>query len=417
MSSRRRNRARGAAPPAKTPETLECAALETTAKVIESHHRLAQEVQELRARNARLEQQLADRTRQLERGQTLEAMGRLAGGVAHDFNNLLGAILGCLFTARMQGDLPAPVVEDLEQAQQLCKRGGQLTAQLLGVARQQGGRVEAIDGYRLLRDLGTLLEGALPPSIELRLEFGEGRPVVWGDRSHLHAALLNLALNAQDAMPQGGTLTLRTWAPPGRWLIQVEDTGTGIPDELHDKVFEPFFTTKGVGAGTGLGLSVVHATAEELGGWVRLEAVSGRGALFTLSLPVAEASSNLPQRRRLRRGTALLVVEDEAPVARMMVAALEGQGYEVLLATGGADALELLHAHRSRVALVLLDLVLPGMSAESIYRLLRAVAPELPVLFTTGREDLAHSLDPSVAVLPKPFTDTELLAAVATALA
>lgn len=415
MSSRRRNQAHREDTPANNPKAAECAALETSAAALETQRRLAQEVQELRARNARLEQQLADRTRLLQQGQTLEAMGRLAGGVAHDFNNLLGAILGCLYTARMQGELPAPVVEDLEQAQQLCKRGGQLTAQLLGVARQQGGRVEAIDGYGLLRDLGTLLKGALPPSIELRLEFGEGHPVVRGDRSHLHTALLNLALNAQDAMPQGGTLTLRTWAPPGRWLIQVEDTGFGIPKELHHKVFEPFFTTKAVGTGTGLGLSLVHATAAELGGWVRLEPASERGARFTLSLPVVKAGTNRPQRGRRR--SFLLVVEDEAPVARMMVAALESQGHQVLLAATGADALELLHALRSQVALVLLDLVLPGMSAESLYRLLRAVAPGLPVLFTTGREDLARSLDPGVAVLPKPFTDTELLAAVAAALA
>ena len=408
---------------------LERAVVDRTDELTATNVQLSREVEErarveeqLRTLNETLEQRVTERTRELRRSQTLDAMGRLAGGVAHDFNNLLGGVLGCLYTARLQGEIPPVALEELERAQQLCKRGGQLTAQLLAVARQGSGQAEAVDGLRLLRDLGSLLERTLPLHIRFHLEVEGVLPVLWADRSRLHTALLNLVLNARDAMPEGGTITLRSWAPPGRWLIQVQDTGPGVPDVLREKVFEPFFTTKEVGEGTGLGLSLVHATAEELGGTVRLDSAPGSGARFTLSLPVAEGVSRLVQPQSLEvvhplGAGPLLVVEDEPPVARMMVAALEDGGYSVLMADTGTAALEQLTAHRDEVALVLLDLVLPGVSAESIYRLLRSVAPELPVLFTTGREDLARRLDPDVLVLPKPFTDTELLAAVAAVLA
>ncbi len=367
--------------------------------------------------------------RELRRSQTLEAMGRLAGGVAHDFNNLLGGILGCLYAARLcaRSD-PDAVIEELDRARQICKHGGELTRQLLTVARRRVGGVEPIPLSALLREVRGLLERTVPKNIRVVLECDPVLPTIRADRSLLTTAVLNLGFNGCDAMRDGGTLTLsgrwdRAGPGPGTAVIRVSDTGVGMPPEIQDRIFEPFFTTKAPEEGTGLGLAMVYATVKECRGEIEVESAPGQGATFTLRIPASgaapspEASPAAPAAGHPATEGVVLVVEDEDDVARMMTHALGRHGYRALRAATGLEALELLKDHRESIGLVVLDLLLPEFGGENVYRFLRSLVPDLAVLLATGREDLARNLDPEAPVLPKPFGEEEFLEAVAAAVA
>lgn len=361
--------------------------------------------------------------KELRRSQTLEAVGRLAGGVAHDFNNLLGGVLGCLYAARMEARGNPAVLEELERAQGLCRRGGEMTRQLLTVARKRAGREESIPVAGLMEETRAFLERTLPKHIRLSFQAEKDLPRVRGDGSLLTSALLNLGLNARDAMPRGGTLTLAArkiafGGGRGGVELEVSDTGCGMPRELQDKIFEPFFTTKGPDEGSGMGLAMAYATVKECGGEITLRSEPGQGASFLFRLPAEERPSRpIPGSPGFGAGGhplaegPILVVEDEAEVARMITGVLVRHGYETLEAATGLEALEAVRNHRDTVALVLLDLMLPELGGEDVYRFLKALAPDLPVLFTTGREDLARKIDPRAPLLPKPFGDRELLGA------
>ena len=397
----------------RTHEDLERRVRERTAELEEAKRRLEADF----AARERAEAERERLREELQRARILEAVGQLAGGVAHDFNNLLGSILGCLYVLRLGADAEARV--ELDRIQELCKRGGELTRQLLAVARRRGGKVGSVLLEGLLEEVRVLLERTLPKHIRLTVEAEGGLPPVRGDRSLLSVALLNLGLNARDAMPEGGHLRVRARAAgPGVVEVVVEDTGVGIPPEIRDRVFEPFFSTKPPGEGTGLGLSMVYATVEECGGSVSLRSGPGRGTTVVLRLPADRAvretaDGPLPEGpgRHPLTSAPVLVVEDEDDVARMIQGSLGRHGYRTLRARNGLEALEAVRDHREDLGGVLLDLVLPELGGDAVFRFLRSLVPDLPVLFITGREDRARGLDETTPVLAKPFSDADLLRA------
>ena len=362
--------------------------------------------------------------RRLRRSQTLEAVGRLAGGVAHDFNNLLGSILGCVYAVQLEVPPDSPVMDDIQRIRQLCKRGGDLTRRLLAVSRRSTGEAVPVALNDVMETVHLLLRRTLPRDIELVFSVEPRLPSIRGEPSALVSAFLNLGMNARDAMPNGGTLVVHARRETGETgredvVVEVADTGVGIPEDLHDRVFEPFFTTKPPGQGTGLGLANVYTAVRECGGEVTLRSEKGRGTVFRLQFPAVETGAPSPAGDRpaaghpLTAGT-ILVVEDEAEITRMIASVLSRHGYHVRTAVNGVDALELVRDHRDRIAGVALDLMLPGLSGEHLYRILRSLAPEIPVLFITGREDLACDVEPDTPRLPKPFTEEDMLRALET---
>lgn len=380
-------------------------------------------LQEDIAARRRAEEEKESLERELRQSRVLEAVGQLAGGVAHDFNNILGSVIGCLYAAKLRAGADPTLRDELERAQALCKRGGELTRQLLTVARRRPGRPQTQDLSGLFEEARVLLERTLPKSIALEIDLEPGLPAVRADRSMFTAALLNLGLNARDAMPHGGRLQVsarRTASGDagGEWVdVEVTDTGVGIPAALQDRVFDPFFTTKAPGEGTGLGLSMVEATVCECGGRVSLRSRPGAGTTFCLRFPAEPPAVRgcAPTGTTCHPCTAspVLVVEDEEAVARMVVQVLEAFGYATLRAANGVEALERLRDHRGDLGLVILDLILPELSGEEVYRLLKGLAPEVAVLLVTGREDRARALAPGAPLLAKPFTPDELIDAVA----
>ncbi len=398
--------------------------------------RVRERTEELEAAKEQLEHDIRARIRveeerdrleeRVRRSQALEAVGRLAGGVAHDFNNLLGSILACAYASRTRAGDPESVTQEMERIQALCQQGGEVTRHLLTVAREPPDVLQSIDLRAELDRLRVLLERAMGRAVAVRVRAGDRPLWVRVDRGLITAALLNLCLNARDAMEAGGTLTVdarRRREGDRDWVaVSVADTGPGIPEGLRDRIFQPFFTTKEGGRGTGLGLSTALATAQRFGGTIEVASSPGRGATFTLTLPAeqgmpppapASAAANAVEAPRPGgRPPLLLVVEDEEDVGRMMEAALTAEGYRVIRARSGIVALEAVRDHREEIRLALLDLVLPGLGGHEVYRLLRSLAPEIPVAFATGREDLAAAADPKIPRLVKPFTDRELVEAV-----
>ncbi len=399
-------------------DELERRVLERTAQLEDAKAALERDI-EARRRAERAKEELE---RTLRHSQALEAVGRLAGGVAHDFNNLLGAVLACSWAARLEDASPEQVRRELERIQDLCKQGGEVTRQLLAVARQSPARVAPLDLRHELGQILVLVERACPRTVSVTFDVGEEIPRVVGDRALLTTALLNLCLNARDAMPGGGTLTLRAERERGEggdeWvLIRVSDTGEGIPKDLQDRVFQPFFSTKRKGRGVGLGLSMAFATARDMGGSLMVDSEPGRGATFTFRLPAytqadddAFAFSRTEEEGEGRRPVdgAVLVVEDEEDIARMVTDVLTRGGVRVLRARTGLEALEVVRDRADELRLVLLDLMLPELPGTSIHQVLRATVPDLPVVFMSGRDDVAAQAAPAVPLLRKPFTESEL---------
>ncbi len=389
---------------------------EKTDELEQAKRRLEQDIE---ARK-RAEQEKAGLERKLRRSQTLEAVGQLAGGVAHDFNNLLGSILGCVYVLQLAAPGESPAQDDLQRIRELCKRGGDLTRQLLSVARKGRSRVGPVNLAGVLRSVHLLLRRTVPQGVQVVFDVPDDLPEVRGNPSNLMTAFLNLGLNARDAMPGGGVLRVEARADGGRSVrVTVSDTGTGIPRAIQDRVFEPFFTTKDPGKGTGLGLSSVYTAVQEGGGEISLASSVGEGTVFTVTLPAAEPRPGTAAREGrdhpLTPGE-VLVVEDEDPIARMISGVLADHGYRVARVATGIEALERIRDRGDDIGLVCLDLLLPGVGGIDLYRLLQGVAPDLPVLFVTGREDLVGQLDRDLPHLPKPFTAEDLLRAVETVL-
>ena len=326
---------------------------------------------------------------QLRRAQRMEAVGRLAGGVAHDFNNLLQAMLGLTQLERLRGGDPSPSVERLQEMEELLRRGAQLTQQLLLFSRREEPKTERFDLNDGIRDTAKLLQRLLRADVTLAFALAAEPLPVEADRGQIGQVCMNLAVNGADAMPEGGTLTVRSGRERDDVWFSVTDTGHGIPEAIRDHIFEPFFTTKGDQRGTGLGLAVVHGIVTQHGGEVEVESTVGTGTTFRVLLPrrADEGDAAAPEAARataLPRGDGqrVLLVEDNDAVRRAFERLLVRLGYEVR-AVGSAEEAELLPTPQP-FTLLLTDMVLPGMSGAVLAARLRERWPALRVIFMSG---------------------------------
>jgi len=363
---------------------------------------------------------------QLRQAQKMEAIGRLAGGIAHDFNNILTVITG--YSRLLLEAIPAdaPEHEDAERIRQAADRASSLTQQLLTFSRRGLARATVVDINEVVRDACRMLDRVIGEHVDVRLSLDATAPLVESDEAQLQQVVVNLALNARDAMPDGGILSIETTdgsAAPwigglaGRVvLLTVSDTGVGMPGELRERAFEPFFTTKPAGQGTGLGLSSVYATVSQAGGRIRLLSEPGLGTTVWIALPVVDAG----EARRPASGSPvaagaagawILLAEDEQAVRSLVERILRRAGYEVLSAPDARAALELEAGHRGVIDLLVSDVVMPGMSGLELARELQARRPGTGVLLISGytEESVATSGPQSFDLLGKPFTDSELL--------
>jgi PAS domain S-box-containing protein len=385
---------------------------------------------ELRLRGVLLDiterKQLEDELRQ---AQKMEAVGKLAGGVAHDFRNILTVIHGYGELLLAMQEAGGDATEYLRQICEAANRGNQLTRQLLAFSRKQDIRIELVDLNAVVESTTKMLGVLLGEDVALGKELARPLPPIQADAGQLTQVLMNLAVNARDAMPIGGRLTIKTAevgfteqdkavdadVRPGKFAcLSVADTGTGIPPEVLPHIFEPFFTTKDIGKGTGLGLSTVYGIIQQHGGWIKVETALNQGTTLHLYLPATEAQPKSflePSVASSRTGHSetILLVEDDALVLEMAAAALEGQSYRVLRAGSGPAALRLWTEHLGRVDLLLTDIVMPeGMSGWDVIKRLRAENPRLKTIATSGyAPEAPHGLD--VAMLPKPYRATTLL--------
>ena len=360
---------------------------------------------------------------QLRHAQKMEAVGRLAGGIAHDFNNLLTAIGG--YSELLLDRARAEDRADLEQILDATERASALTKQLLAFTRRQVVRRETLDLNAIVADMDKLLRRLIGTDVELETVLARDLARVEADRSQLEQVVVNLALNARDAMDGGGRLLIST-ANAGEWVrLEVEDTGSGIPDEIRVHIFEPFFTTKPAGRGTGLGLSTVLGIVEQTGGQITLESRDGEGARFEILLPAASAAKPIPAAprvkppHRLAGGETVLVVEDDENIRGLVVRSLREHGYDVVEAASGAEALERWSERAESVQLVFSDIIMPGMSGVALVERLAEERPDVRILLMSGFTDPTV---PDLALngaqfLEKPFTLDELLTAVRSALA
>jgi signal transduction histidine kinase len=365
--------------------------------------------------------------RDLAQAQKLEAIGRLAGGVAHDFNNVLTAILGSAELLMLDTPRGASTREELEIIRDAATRAQELIRQLLAFSARQVLQPAVIDLNALVTNVGRMLRRLLGEDLALATELAPDLGAVRADAGQVEQVLVNLAVNARDAMPDGGALTIRTMnvdmpasadLPDGRYvLVEVADTGIGMDAATLARVFEPFFTTKERGKGTGLGLATVYGIVRQSGGQITVTSTPGAGAVFRIHLPRVDAPVDAA--REVRPVTApaagsetILVAEDERMVRVLIRKVLEQAGYTVLLADGGAEALQLAERHAGRIHLLVTDVVMPGMNGRELARRLVEGRPDTKVLYLSGYADDAverHGmLDPGTAFMQKPFSPSGL---------
>lgn len=370
----------------------------------------------------------------LFRAQKLEALGRLAGGIAHDFNNLLTVILGraYLLLARLRGDDPAR--RDLELIRTTAERAAALTRQLLAFSRRQALQPVVLDLNAVVGELVPMLRSLLGEDIQLQSRLAPSLGAVRADRAQLEQVILNLVVNARDAMPEGGVLTLETRevpadhpelraepdaAPGPHVALVVRDTGVGMDAATLARIFEPFFSTKPASQGTGLGLATVYGVVRQSGGVIRVWSAPGAGATFAVYLPRVDGkparAEDLPSVPASGWET-VLVAEDEADLRELVREVLEAAGYRVLAARTADEALRLTREHAGPIHLVLTDVVMPGMSGPALAREVQARRAEARVLFMSGHAGRSANptepLDPAAPRLEKPFTPDALVVAV-----
>lgn len=387
---------------------------------------------------------------QLEQAQRLEGLGQLAGGVAHDFNNLIGVILN--YAAFVGEEIDTAVAEpgqtakwkaaaeDIGQIQRAAGRAAGLTRQLLSFARREVIQPRVIDLNDLVRNMASVLRRTLGADLWLATRLAKDLPAVLVDPGQIDQMILNLAVNARDAMPEGGTLTISTdeievdrafaaeWSSvqPGHYVrIQVADTGCGMTPEVIKHAFEPFYTTKSKGSGSGLGLATVYGSVTQAEGHVRIESQVDVGTTFTILLPATKqalaASPPTERRGSGSNGETVLVVEDEDALREVTRRLLTRQGYQVLSAANGAEAVVAAQTFQGPIDLLLTDVIMPQMLGKEAAQAISAARPEIRVLYMSGYAQpvLASEgrLEPNVTLLDKPFTEQELLAKVGDVLA
>jgi two-component system cell cycle sensor histidine kinase/response regulator CckA len=385
---------------------------------------------------------------QINQSQKMDMVGQLAGGIAHDFNNVLSAIMMAndfLLNAHKPTD---PSFQDIMQIKQNATRAATLVRQLLAFSRRQTLRPQVLDLGDALSDLTMLLRRLIGEKVKLDLVHGRDLWPVKVDVSQFEQVIVNLAVNARDAMPEGGTLTVRTanlstaesghlaykGMPAADYVrIDISDTGTGISPEIVDKIFEPFFSTKEVGKGTGLGLSTVYGIVKQTGGFIYVDSEPGKGSSFRIFLPrhhpeqdvqpdsvaangaAREGSEAKPRADLTGQGT-ILLVEDEEGLRSLNARGLRSRGYSVIEASNGIEALEALEEKNGAVDLVVSDVVMPEMDGPTLLKTMRTRNPGLKIIFVSGyAEDAFEKSLPEnqqFAFLPKPFTLSQLVAAV-----
>ena len=401
----------------------------------------------LRARKRQYEVRdyLLERTRTEERvreAQKMEAVGQLAGGVAHEVNNMMTVVLGfgdfALRRLRQASELVGAqaleaVRADVEEIVKAGKRAATITEQLLAFSRRQPRRAVLLRVQQVIPDLEKLLRRLAGASIEIDLRLPADLPPIRVDRTQLEQAIVNLVINARDAITGFGTITIEaqgvelgqefarhrgvTLSREGRWLeLTVTDSGSGMDADTRARAFDPFFTTKPVGHGTGLGLSTVYGIVKQSGGYVWLDSEPGRGTTVRIQLPEAEGAPEeepVQPRALAPGGETVMVVEDEPVVRRLTRTALEESGYKVMEAGDGAEALALLARTNGQVDLVLSDVVMPHMGGKALDEALRRQRPELPLLFMSGYagQEVADRglLSPDASFIQKPFSPQELV--------
>ena len=365
---------------------------------------------------------------QFFQAQKLDAVGRLAGGIAHDFNNMLLVIMGSVGMLLEGKDDRDPQWNDLRAIEDAAESARGLTRQLLAVARKQVFTVADVDINTIVRDIEDMLRRSLGDDVRFTLRLSPVPLVVRADTGQLHQVLLNLVVNARDAMPHGGALTLTTraaTAPDGAEIaaVDVADTGAGMDAETLAHVFEPFFTTKGQ-AGTGLGLATVYGIVSQSGGRVSVESAPGKGSIFTITLPRLQseaAAKASPEEATVRGGTeTVLVVDDSEPVLSLTGRIMDRAGYQVLTAPNAEWALSVAARHPGPIDLLLTDVMMPGMSGPQLAERLAMLRPNARVLFMTGYQRATPNGEPLVRegarLLEKPFKPDALLRAVRHAL-
>lgn len=399
--------------------------------VTEQRRREREQLEQIDTATTQLAAEIAERERtesQLRQAQKMDALGKLTGGIAHDFNNLLTSIITGidLINRQVEAGNPEGVQRFADAALGSARRAASLTHRLLAFARQQPLDARATDVNERVRSVEEMSRRVLGETVDLRANLAYGRMVASVDGNQLDNAVLNLLINARDAMPTGGTITLSTRLesvtdsddlPPGAFVVlTVSDTGTGIEPDLLEKVFEPFFTTKPIGKGTGLGLSMIYGFARQSGGRVRIVSELGKGTDVSLWLPVDEGEIEpvkvRPARLENGNGERVLIVEDTDALRELTCAALQQGGYHCIATGSIEEALRLLRGDES-VDLLLTDVGMPDMDGRELAKVARAWRPALPVLFMTGYAenavDPARFLAPGMELLLKPFEVDTLL--------
>ena len=380
--------------------------------------------QRVEQRTAELMKEVAAREKaqeQLRQAQKMETIGQLTGGVAHDFNNLLMAVMGNLDLLRKRVPDDPRLHRLIDGALQGAERGASLTQRLLAFARQQDLKAMPVNMGALIYGMIDLLERSLGPRIALRLDIPDNLPPASIDANQLELAILNLAINSRDAMPDGGSIDIKVVEyrasgdpalQPGNYLkVSVIDTGKGMTGETLKKAIEPFFSSKPLGKGTGLGLSMVHGLAVQLGGALQLSSTVGKGTTATLVLPVATAAPEIESPAqavpKVNRSAVILYVDDDPLIAMSTMEMLEDLGHQVIGANSGPHALDIIKSEQP-IDLMMTDHVMPGMTGIELAAASREVRPSLPILLATGYADLPEGAQLDLPRLAKPYHQDQL---------
>jgi signal transduction histidine kinase len=386
--------------------------------------RVKDRVADLEAANLKLQHEMEQRQRAetaLVQSQKMEAIGQLTGGLAHDFNNLLTAVVGNLDLIRMRAADPR-IVRQADSAFKAAERGSKLTAQLLAFSRTQKLATVPVDLNQLITGMSQLLNQTLGAEIAVEIDLADELPHALADTNQLELAILNLSINARDAMAHGGTLTISTRQDPldkERIIVCVADTGTGMPPEVVARAFDPFFTTKPPGKGTGLGLSQVYGIVRQIGGDVTIDTAPGKGTRINIALRVAHAvaaQENIELPHVSRGSETILVVDDDPDVRNIMCGVLSDLGYQVREAGNGEAALDILSHHRPD--LMVLDFGMPGSNGAEVAVMARQASEGLRILFVSGYSDTSaiEKAAGKATLLHKPFRPAEFAAAVRSSL-